>query len=100
MLPLASSINSQLQYRGDMRARSKRRSKVSVGAVGFVDTTLSGLLNVSHPVGASLATPTTIQEETSGSVEQIGSKVGRTIAALGAYAFVANRLKRGFGGLK
>jgi hypothetical protein len=41
MLPLASSINSQFQYRGDMRARSKRRSKVSVGAMGLVDNIIA-----------------------------------------------------------
>jgi cobalamin biosynthesis protein CobD/CbiB len=41
MLPLASSINSQFQYRGDMQARSKRRSKVSVGAMGLVDNIIA-----------------------------------------------------------
>ena len=37
MFPLASSINSQFEYRRDMRASSKRRSKVSLGAMGLVD---------------------------------------------------------------
>ena len=37
MLPLASSINSQFQYRGDMRAKTKRRPKISLGAMGLVD---------------------------------------------------------------
>ena len=41
MLPLASSINSQFQYRGNMRARSERRSKVSVGARGLVDNIIA-----------------------------------------------------------
>ncbi len=41
MLPLASSINSQFQYRGDMRARSKRRSKVSLDAMGLVDNIIA-----------------------------------------------------------
>ena len=41
MLPLASSINSQFQYRGDMRARSKRRSKVSLGAMSRVDNIIA-----------------------------------------------------------
>ena len=41
MLPLASSINSQFQYRGDMRARSKRRSKVFLGAMGLVDNIIA-----------------------------------------------------------
>jgi hypothetical protein len=41
MLPLASSINSQFQYRGDMRARSKRRSKASLGAMGLVDNIIA-----------------------------------------------------------
>jgi hypothetical protein len=40
MLPLASSINSQFQYRGDMRARSKRRSKV-LGAMSLVDNIIA-----------------------------------------------------------
>jgi hypothetical protein len=41
MLPLASSINSQFQYRGDMRARSKRRPKVSLGAMSRVDNIIA-----------------------------------------------------------
>jgi hypothetical protein len=41
MLPLASSINSQFQYRGDMRATSKRRSKASLGAMGLVDNIIA-----------------------------------------------------------
>jgi hypothetical protein len=45
MLPLASSINSQFQYpwdmRGNMRAKSKRRSKVSLGAMGLVDNIIA-----------------------------------------------------------
>jgi hypothetical protein len=41
MLPLASSINSQFQYPWDMRAKSKRRSKVSLGAMGLVDNIIA-----------------------------------------------------------
>jgi hypothetical protein len=41
MLPLASSINSRFQYREDMRARSKRRFKVSLGAMGLVDNVIA-----------------------------------------------------------
>ena len=41
MLPLASSINSQFQYRGDMRARSKRRSKASLGAMRVLDNIIA-----------------------------------------------------------
>jgi len=41
MLPLASSFNSQFQYRGDMRVRSKRRSKASQGAMGVVDNIIA-----------------------------------------------------------
>jgi hypothetical protein len=46
LLPLASSINSRFQYRGDMRARSKRRSKVSLGAVSFVDNIIAVMVYV------------------------------------------------------
>ena len=41
MLPLASSPNSQFQYRGDMWAGSKRRSKVSLGAMDLVDNIIA-----------------------------------------------------------
>jgi hypothetical protein len=41
MLPLASSINSRFQYRGDMPTRSKRRSKASLGAMGVVDNIIA-----------------------------------------------------------
>jgi hypothetical protein len=41
MLPLASSINSQFQYRGDMRANSKRGSKASQGAMGLMDNIIA-----------------------------------------------------------
>jgi hypothetical protein len=41
MLPLASSINSQFEYRGDMLASSKRRSKVSLGAMRVVDNIIA-----------------------------------------------------------
>jgi len=41
MLPLASSINSRFQYREDMRARSKRGSKSSLGAMGLVDNIIA-----------------------------------------------------------
>ena len=41
MLPLASSINSRFQYRGNMRARSKHRSKASLGAMSLVDNIIA-----------------------------------------------------------
>jgi hypothetical protein len=40
-LPLASSINSQVLYREDMRARSKRRPKAAPNPMGFVDNIIA-----------------------------------------------------------
>jgi hypothetical protein len=41
LLPLTSSINSRFQYCGGMRARSNRKSKASLGAIGLVDNIIA-----------------------------------------------------------
>jgi len=51
-LPLASSINSQLLYREDMWASSKRGSKASRGAMGLLDNIIAVTVYV---VGTGLA---------------------------------------------